>query len=333
MRPNERGRNNVDPFVRKELSERVNTFEAAGPERKSLDADAQRIREYLDALDASPNGLALFACSGADLFEAMPLAAPLEENRLVIGDQPHLYPLAKVLEQYPRYVAVLADTRSTRIFVFAANALEKAGQIEGTRTKRHKMGGWSQARYQRHVDNFHLHHAKEVVDALTRIVRDERIDKVIVAGDDVIVPLLREQMPKDIADRVIDVVKLDHRAAEHEILEASLASLRENDAQGDRQRVAALISAYRGNGLGIGGLEATRRAFAIGQVDELLLPAVPDVITGTAAEELVTLARQTSAKIRFIEDASLLRPIGGVGAFLRFRRYPAGPEQEGAPIT
>ena len=35
--------------------------------------------------------------------------------------------------------------------------------------------------------------------------------------------------------------------------------------------------------------------------------------------ELIKLAQQTSARIRFIEDAALLADVGGVGALLRFR--------------
>jgi peptide subunit release factor 1 (eRF1) len=35
--------------------------------------------------------------------------------------------------------------------------------------------------------------------------------------------------------------------------------------------------------------------------------------------ELIKLAQQTSARVRFIEDASLLEEVGGVGALLRFR--------------
>jgi peptide subunit release factor 1 (eRF1) len=38
-----------------------------------------------------------------------------------------------------------------------------------------------------------------------------------------------------------------------------------------------------------------------------------------AADDLVVKARQTGAKIRFVEDASLLEAVGGVGAFLRFK--------------
>jgi peptide subunit release factor 1 (eRF1) len=37
------------------------------------------------------------------------------------------------------------------------------------------------------------------------------------------------------------------------------------------------------------------------------------------ADQLVTLARQTAARIRFIEDPALLAEVGGVGALLRFR--------------
>ncbi len=37
------------------------------------------------------------------------------------------------------------------------------------------------------------------------------------------------------------------------------------------------------------------------------------------ADELVTKAQQTSARIRFIEDPRLLEDVGGVGAILRFK--------------
>jgi peptide subunit release factor 1 (eRF1) len=35
--------------------------------------------------------------------------------------------------------------------------------------------------------------------------------------------------------------------------------------------------------------------------------------------ELIKRAQQTAARIRFIEDATLLQDVGGVGALLRFR--------------
>jgi peptide subunit release factor 1 (eRF1) len=64
-----------------------------------------------------------------------------------------------------------------------------------------------------------------------------------------------------------------------------------------------------------------RKAFELGQVDELLIAAAPGVIDGPdgTADNLVALAARTSATVCVIEDASLLEPVGGVGAFLRFR--------------
>ena len=335
MQPDQHGRDNFESFLRKELPDRVKTYGAEGPERESLEKDVKKIESYLADVDRSANGLALFACSGADLFQAIPLAAPIDEHKLFIANEPHLYPLARVADAYPRFAVLVANTNSARIFVVAANAVQQTQEVEGTKTKRHKMGGWSQARYQRHIDNYHAHHAKEVVDTLARIVQQEEIESIIIAGDEVIVPLLKQQLPKELSDRIVDVMNMDIRTPDHEVLETTVAAMREKDAESDRERVEELMGAYRGNGLAVVGVKETTRALEMGQVDELVITALPSMIDAkkkggkgaegerTAeerlADELVTKAHQTSASIRFIEDASLLSGFGGVGAFLRFK--------------
>jgi peptide chain release factor subunit 1 len=317
LQPDEHGRDRFEPFLRKELAERVQTYSAKGPERKSLEQDAAKIREYVSRLDASVNGLALFASSGAELFEAIPLAAPVDAHRLYISNQPHLYPLARILDEYPRYLAVLTDTHSARIFVFATNAIVKSEHIENPKTKHHKQGGWSQARYQRHTENVHLQHAKEVVDAVERIMLEEAIDKILVSADDVILPLLREHLPKPVAERIVEILKMDVRTPEHEVLDATMAALRERDAVSDREHVEQLIGAYRANGLATVGVANVRRALELGQVDELVITASPE--SSDEMNELIRQARNTSARVRFIQDAALLAPVGGVGALLRFK--------------
>jgi peptide chain release factor subunit 1 len=318
LQADDRGHNNFEPFLRKEFTERVRGYAAGGPERESVEKDADKIRVYLPTVPESANGLAVFACSGAELFDAIPLETPIDRHELIISDEPHVYPLARLLDEYPAHVVLLADSHSAHIFVFALNTAVRTEQVEGVKTRRHKMGGWSQARYQRHIENYHVQHAKEIVDQLARIVRDERIDKIVVAADEVIVPLLREQMPKELAERVIDMTNMDIRASQREVLDASIAALREDDAKTDREHVDRLLEGYRSSGLGCVGVEAARKAFELGQVDELLISAQAEAV-GDAADELIAQARNTSAKIRFIEDASLLAPFGGVGAILRFK--------------
>jgi len=341
MQPDQHGRDHFDTFLRKELSDRVRTYGADGPERQSLERDAERIREYVASVDPSVNGLAIFACSAADLFETVELAAPVDEHRLYISNEPHVYPLARLGDDYPRYAVLVADTNRARIFVVAANRVQASRTVENKKTRGHKMGGWSQARYQRRVQNERAQHAREVVDALTRIVRDERVASVIVAGDEVVVPLLQAEFPKEILDRVVDVIALDVRAPEHEVLAAAQKLITDKDATSDRERVYALFDAYRSGGLGVVGPESTRMALEMGQVDELLITGVPETLdTATdmsdtsdrsapsiaersaeerLADDLVAKARQTSARITIIQDPSLLQAVGGVGALLRFK--------------
>ena len=54
---------------------------------------------------------------------------------------------------------------------------------------------------------------------LEKIVREENIEHIILAGDEeTVIPLLREQMPKTIEEKVIDALSLGIDTPEHELL-------------------------------------------------------------------------------------------------------------------
>lgn len=346
-RPDQHGRGNYASWLRKTLSDRARTLK--GDARKSFDRDAERISAFLaDDAKRSASSLAVFACSARDLFETVQLDVPLDDHWLFVGSVPHLYPLARLNDQYPRYAALLVDTNSARLFVFGLGATERGHEVRNVKTRKTSTGGWSQARYQRHLANFHLHHMKEVIDVLERVVRDEAINQIVISCDEITKPTLMEQLPQHLADKVIDVVRLDINAPEREVLVSTLDALRGRDADTDIEHVEALLDAWRAGGLGVVGPEDTLQALEMGQVEELLITTTPsmlrraeslpapvapgpvDVDTSAPsaeldterhklADELVTKAQQTSARVRFIEDPELLSEVGGVGALLRFR--------------
>jgi peptide chain release factor subunit 1 len=355
--PGQTGRDQYQTFVRKEFSARSQTYPPHSPERECLEQDLERISRYLETeLQASANGVAIFACSAGELFEAVQLTAPIEQHWLYIGDRPHLYPLARVESLYPRYAVVLANTNTARILVVSTGEVVRDKEITGTRTRRTTQGGWSQARFQRHIENFHLQHAKEVIDALDRIVQVEHIENIVIAGDEVIVPLLREQMPKHLAERIVDHIRVDKDGSLDDVVKTSLDAMQRVREQTERDKVEAAVGGYRAGALGVVGPEDTLDALIKGQVDELLLaanlnelqalsggksetpvandavlqePMVEPVHAGEAAaappetvrlaDELVAKAAQTSARITFIQDPDLLSAYGGVAALLRFR--------------
>jgi peptide subunit release factor 1 (eRF1) len=212
--------------------------------------------------------------------------------------------------------------------------------VKNKKGKRVSAGGWSQARYQRRVENLHAKHMKEVAEAVENLVREEKIARILVAGDEVALPLLREQLSPSTRELLTEVGGVDMKTPEADVFRVTLDAFRVADQESDQERVDEVLNAWRAGGLGTVGLAGVRAALERGQVDRLLVPAIPsrsaaDVASANAdsrapkdqtseldeaaIEELVTLARRTDAEITFIEDARLLTPARQVGAMLRYR--------------
>jgi peptide subunit release factor 1 (eRF1) len=212
------------------------------------------------------------------------------------------------------------------------------------------------------MHDFQQRHAKEVVEALERTVREDQIEKVILAGDqETIMPLLREQMSKEIGDKIIDVIALGIDTPEQKILDESLSVLRRHNSLTEMEKVQRLLNEYRADDLAVVGVPQTIAALSNGQVEELLIstrPAdlafdaaeaenvlklyhtdkrpLPQIDAASIADELVRLAQQvSSARVTFIEDATRLKHVGGVGALLRYRisAEHATPYDESAAVA
>jgi peptide subunit release factor 1 (eRF1) len=178
-------------------------------------------------------------------------------------------------------------------------------------------------------------------------VQSESITQIVVACDDTTRPVLFEQLPQHLSEKVVDTIHLGIETPGHEVLAETLQLLRQKDAETDEERVNAMLGAWRAGGLAAAGPDETLAALSMGQVEELQIAASPEILrrakaqpdaapgpvdvdTSAAgadadpdrwklADELITKAHQTGARIRFIENTSLLANVGGVGAHLRFR--------------
>ena len=347
--PDEYGRApDAAPYLLREFKALGRTWAPSSPEHQSFDQDVERIVAYAtDKIDPAANGVAIFACWGAEeFFEAIQLTSPVDENRVYAYNQPHLYHLAQLDEQYPRYAAVLTDTNTARIFVVGLGQVIDTEEVKGKKVHRVKVGGWSQARYQRRVGNAHQEHVKEVIERLSQIVLEDKVSHIILAGDQVVIPLLQAELPQDLVP-MVEVMKLDIHASEQDVLAATLEKLQFQEARTAEEKVDRLMQQYRARGLAVVGPQETLEALANGQVEELLIsgaleethpapeevrailaPEIPDSAGETKSEEprqaslpdlLVTKAKQTGATVTFMEDTALLESIGGVGAFLRWR--------------
>ena len=330
MQPDQNGRDQFEPFLKKELAERLRTYPASGPERESLEKDAAKIREYVAGVDPSVERRRDLRVRRRRSVRRRDARRPASGASAV-----HLGPAASVpagaahrrvsaLRRAPGRHALGADLRRSPRTPSSAPSRSKASRRSGTRWAAGRRRATSATPRTTTCTT-----PRKSSRRSARIVRDESIDSIVMAGDDVIVPLLKEQLPKDLAERVVDVVKLEARASEREVLEKTIAALREKDVETDREKVDELLGAYRANGLAVVGVEATRKALETGQVDELIITASPThrwrrrhgpmmrarrTAWERAADELVARARRPRRRCAFIEDAALLDPRSAASA-------------------
>ena len=358
---NQNGRDQYGVWLKNEFREQGEEFEDESEERQNFDAAIERVNHFLETeAESSANGICIFTSIGGDeFFETAQVDESFPENRLNVSDRPHIFPLVRLIEQNPKFCVVWADTNKADIYVFGGeNTLNaetetdaKVEEIQGVKTNRSQVGGWSQARYQRHVENFHLQHAKETVEEVENLMRERKIEHLILSGDETgIIPLLKEQFSKTTENSIVTTLHLTKYDSESEIRDAAREAMNIENAERDKEKVERMYGAAKAAaGMGVMGVEKTLEALSNGQVEELLISAdfaalhyspkkvkkvlknyapgddnsstddLPEVKeTGQIADELLIRALNSAAKIVFIEDESMLKEAGGVGAVLRY---------------
>lgn len=85
-------------------------------------------------------------------------------------------------------------------------------------------------RYQRHVEKLQAEHARELVYILERVVREEKVEHIVLAGDEVNIPLVLRELSRELSAKVADVLKLEAHTPEHRVMKAAADALQHHDA-------------------------------------------------------------------------------------------------------
>ncbi len=239
---------------------------------KSVAQDTARMLEYLHALDRGPTrGVALFSASKAGLWEPVTVPRPLKD-RATLAPHPYVIPLEALVETYESFCTVLVDRARARIFLARMGQIQERSDIFDEVPGWHDQGGWSQARYQRHIEDHAAHHLKHVAEVLLRFYKVRKFDRLILAGPDELIPEFERALHDYLRRRIAARVTLPMTASAAEVLEKSLAV--EEDIEKARERailetVTAETSAGR---TGLAGLGPVLHALNEGRVDTLVVP-------------------------------------------------------------
>jgi ribosomal protein L30E len=283
--------------------------------------DANRVQRFLDE-HAGPwlQGVAMFACNSHQLFKVIESGVPFE-NQVVLEPVPDLFQLARLVDEQETAVVALLDTNTTRLFVTRSGFLEEVAGLDddpfGYRQR--NTGGLNHKRYQRHVQNQREEFAREAAAALEELVIQEGAKRVILAGDEVAIPLLHRALSPQVEPLIHEeILRLDIRTPRHEVLREVAPILAKVEEEESHARADRLVEAVREQGLGVIGLQETRHALERGE-GEVLVLAEEAPLGEQERNNLVRLATLAGAEVDVVTGHELLQHMGGVGALLRYR--------------
>jgi len=325
------------------LDERKGTLSREA--REALKRDIERIKTWFDdGFDRhSVRGVAVFAAGLDNLWSTLPLPEAVADRVTIAGDL-CLAPLARLAGRTdPLLVAVVGRERGEVFKLQAGNLVELADDTEDV-PGRHDQGGWSQARYERHIDEIVERHWRRVADTLDSCVRDLRRAHVALVGAEDMRADFEEILSSEVKSRLIGWTTAEAHADAPQLLKAIRPVIEEWWAKQDEDVIARWREEAGRNGRASTGWEQTLEAASDGRAELLLTQDGVDEpahqcpacgraqvaggscpLDGTTFESrdsgLELAVHQTlvhGGTVHVIRERHDLEPVGGVGALLRY---------------
>ena len=248
---------------------------AAGASPASLTA----VAEAVNAAGHAARGRAAFARDGAVAF-AGTLDSPPRRQIARLAPLPHLMPLLAQHRPPVPHIRVSATREGGEIVAIGGSGEQWRDWIAGRAWPIHKtsVGGWSQDRYQRSVEEAWDENAKALAGEVAAVADQIHAEHVIVAGDVRARSLLISRLPAALAESAI-VIGEEITADSPVMAEAADRALSQWADRRTRERFDDW-QARLAHGLAVAGLAPVMAAFRDGQVSDLF---VADDPTSTAA--------------------------------------------------
>jgi peptide subunit release factor 1 (eRF1) len=242
--------------------------------------DIQRVQEHLRTPSSLPptQGIAVFACEGLGLFEAVPLPV-VHRSRLAVDASPLVRELASVEDEFGRLLTVVFDRTSARFFeVTAYQTRELAGlRADSTRGKRFHGDqdgpGWGEHTYNNRIRQEKQRHLEAIARELFAIDRRHPAHGIVLAGTGTDAGAVEPFLHTYLVERVIGTARLNPKDATPALVHAATLAVREEYERDEERALVREMEDGVGTGWGINGITPTLKALSRGQVRSLLVNA------------------------------------------------------------
>ena len=322
---------------------RVLTSSTEKDEREHFDQNVKAVQRYLEQNPPESGSLCLFSCWVLNVFQVVPLG-PAVKDLIWIDSSPYIRPLAELQEEYENVAVIVADNKKARIFLVSSDVADSEEVVHGNIKNHVKKGGWSQQRYERRRDKELLLYAREIVDALARLDREETFKRIILVGSKETSRVVYDNLPQAL-QRKASKKALDLGRGSDAINQDIMDLFWEQERQTELDLWDRIRDQYLRGGLGVVGLDQVLSAAKTGRIEEMIVNrsfvpegrrcrdcpnfeiGVVQVCSGCGSRslfkigvvnELVEMLHLTGAEVDFAEPIETLREAGEIAALLRY---------------
>src|SRR3954454_21576994 len=240
--------------------------------RKGLEEDVKRADAFLrDLSPKGAHGFALFACDGAGLFEGFRLPRPID-RRAVIIDSPFVEPLVELLCAGGNWMVVLVNRSVGRLLRGDGHNFQERAAIQDDVHGQHSQGGWSQARYQRSVDEDVMDHLKNVADAVFVRFKRAPFDNLLLGGPGETRSDFEGRLHPYLRERLAGWIDIDvENSSTDDVARSAREKIDDHTRASERPALDRVQEGVAKKGRGVAGLEPTLEALNERRVETLLL--------------------------------------------------------------
>ncbi|HEY6960368.1 MAG TPA: Vms1/Ankzf1 family peptidyl-tRNA hydrolase [Gaiellaceae bacterium] len=238
--------------------------------RMALRDDLQRIRDWWDdELErGGARGIAIFASSADGFFRALPLADGLGDS-VHLGPTLHISPLAGALDRDGALVAFVSRERG-HVYRFENGRLEEVVDESEEQHGQHQQGGWSQARYQRHIDHLVQQHLKTVGGEIDKHLRGRGL-QIVVVGPEEMRGDFESALSTEAREAIVGWTTAESHAGPNELIEVVRPLLDEARARSDQQALERFEELHGRGERSAAGWKQVLDAASDARVDVLLV--------------------------------------------------------------
>jgi peptide chain release factor subunit 1 len=245
---------------------------AAGRDCKlAVREDVARIRAWWDDFDRDgARGLALFASAPEGLLRALPLSDAVGDS-VHVGSELCLTPLAGQLGRGDGALVVVVSRERGLVYRLDGGRLVEIVDESEEMPGQHDQGGWSQARYQRHIENLVAEHLKSVGDEIDKRVRGGGQLTIVAVGPEDVRPDFEAKLSQEARAALVGWTSVESHAAPTEILSAVRPLLDEAHARRDAAILERWQEEHGRHSRAAAGWKQTLDAASDARVEVLLL--------------------------------------------------------------